>query len=66
LGLALALGVPVFIVITKIDMCPQNVLESTLKQLMKILKSPGCKKVPMFINSFEDVIVTASTFVSER
>ena len=27
LGLALALSVPVFVVITKIDMCPQNVLQ---------------------------------------
>ena len=31
LGLALALNVPVFVVITKIDMCPPNVLEETLK-----------------------------------
>lgn len=27
LGLALALNVPVFVVITKIDMCPANVLQ---------------------------------------
>ena len=27
LGLALALSVPVFVVVTKIDMCPQNVLQ---------------------------------------
>jgi GTPase len=27
LGLALALNVPVFVVITKIDMCPPNVKE---------------------------------------
>ena len=26
LGLSLALGVPVFVVVTKIDMCPPNVL----------------------------------------
>lgn len=31
LGLALALNVPVFVVITKIDMCPANILESTIK-----------------------------------
>ncbi|KAJ3078619.1 GTP-binding protein 1 [Quaeritorhiza haematococci] len=66
LGLALALQVPVFIVVTKIDMCPANVLEATLKQLTKILKSSGCRKIPMFINTMEDVIVTAGNFVSER
>ncbi|KAI8925645.1 P-loop containing nucleoside triphosphate hydrolase protein [Entophlyctis helioformis] len=51
LGLALALQVPVYIVITKIDMCPKNVLESTINQLVKILKSPGCRKIPMFIRT---------------
>ncbi|QQP33052.1 Uncharacterized protein FKW44_024286, partial [Caligus rogercresseyi] len=33
LGLALALSVPVFVVVTKIDMCPPNVLQDTLKLL---------------------------------
>ncbi|KAI5700343.1 hypothetical protein M8J76_005774 [Diaphorina citri] len=41
LGLALALSVPVFVVVTKIDMCPPNVLQDTLKLLVRILKSPG-------------------------
>lgn len=27
LGLALALNVPVFVVVTKIDMCPANILQ---------------------------------------
>ena len=27
LGLALALSVPVFVVVTKIDMCPPNILQ---------------------------------------
>ncbi|KAI8850688.1 P-loop containing nucleoside triphosphate hydrolase protein [Chytridium lagenaria] len=66
LGLALALQVPVYIVVTKIDMCPANVLESTVKQLTKILKSSGCRKIPIFVKTVGDVIVTASNFVSER
>ncbi|CAM0137059.1 unnamed protein product [Umbelopsis sp. WA50703] len=66
LGLALSLGIPVLVVVTKIDMCPPNILESTIKQLVKILKSPGCRKIPMFIKSNEDVVVTAANFVSER
>ena len=36
LGLALALNVPVFVVVTKIDMCPANVLEQTLTLLLKV------------------------------
>eukprot|EP00842_Homolaphlyctis_polyrhiza_P001371 jgi/Hompol1/2234/HPOL_005177-RA len=66
LGLALALQVPVFIVITKIDMCPKNVLESTISQLIKILKSPGCRKIPMFINTIGDVLTSSTNFISER
>lgn len=66
LGLALALNVPVLVVLTKIDMCPPNVLEATLQQVTKILKSPGCRKIPLFIKSGEDVVLTAQTFASER
>ncbi|KAI9334433.1 P-loop containing nucleoside triphosphate hydrolase protein [Obelidium mucronatum] len=66
LGLALALNVPVYICITKIDMCPPNVLEGTIKQLTKILKSSGCRKIPMFIKTVGDVLMTAGNFVSER
>ncbi|OZJ05298.1 hypothetical protein BZG36_01945 [Bifiguratus adelaidae] len=66
LGLALSLSIPVFVVITKIDMCPANVLEDTIKQLTKILKSPGCRKIPMFVKTEEDVVLTAQNFVSER
>ena len=60
------MNVPVFIVITKIDMCPVNVLDGTMKLLQKILKSPGCHKIPMIVSSVDDVIVAASNFVSER
>ncbi|ORZ30810.1 P-loop containing nucleoside triphosphate hydrolase protein, partial [Catenaria anguillulae PL171] len=66
LGLNLALNVPVMIVVTKIDMCPGNVLEATLKQLLKVLKSPGCRKIPMFVRSHEDVVRVSNTFVSDR
>jgi GTPase len=66
LGLALALNVPVFIVVTKIDMCPPNILEMTLRLLQKLLKSPGCRKLPLLVSSDDDVLVAASNFVSER
>lgn len=66
LGLTLALNVPVFIVVTKIDICPPNVLEETITLLQKILKSPGCRKMPLLVSSEDDVIVTAANFVSDR
>ena len=66
LGLALALCVPVFVVITKIDMCPSNVLQETLRVLQRLLKSPGCRKIPVLVQSMDDVIVSATNFTSER
>lgn len=66
LGLALALGVPVFVVITKIDMCPPNVLAETLKLLQRVLKSPGCRKIPVLVQNDDDVICCATNFKSER
>ena len=66
LGLALALNVPVFVVVTKIDMCPPNVLVDTLKLLQRILKSPGCRKIPVLVQSLDDVVCSATNFTSER
>ena len=66
LGLALALSVPVFVVVTKMHMCPPNVLQETLKLLVRILRSPGCRKFPVLVKSADDVILAATKFVSER
>jgi len=66
LGIALALNVPVMVVITKIDICPPQILEQTISQLTKILKSPGARKIPIFIRNHEETVMTATQFVSQR
>lgn len=66
LGLALALNVPVFVVVTKIDMCPPNVMQDTMKLLQRLLKSPGCRKIPVQVQNSDDVVCTATNFTSER
>ncbi|KAF2429250.1 P-loop containing nucleoside triphosphate hydrolase protein [Tothia fuscella] len=66
LGIALSLNVPVMIVVTKIDICPPQILEQTITQLTKILKSPGARKIPIFIKNHEQCINTATQFVSRR
>ena len=43
-----------------------NVLQETLKLLQRILKSPGCRKIPVLVNSKEDVVMMATNFSSER
>lgn len=66
LGIALALNVPVMVVITKIDICPPHILEQTITQITRILKSPGARKIPIFIKNHEECINTAIQFVSQR
>ncbi|EOD44232.1 putative gtp-binding protein [Neofusicoccum parvum UCRNP2] len=66
LGIAVALNVPIMVIITKIDICPPNILQETITQLTKILKSPGARKIPIFIKDRETCINTATQFVSRR
>ncbi|CAK7564082.1 MAG: hypothetical protein SEPTF4163_001965 [Sporothrix epigloea] len=66
LGIALALNVPIMVIITKIDICPPNILAETIKQIKGVLKSPGAKKIPIFIQSRDECITTATQFVSQR
>lgn len=62
----MALGVPVFVVVTKIDMAPPNVLQETMKILRRILRSQGVQKIPLLVQNQDDVITCATNFTSER
>merc|ERR1719223_1164830 len=56
LGVVIALKIPLFVVVTKIDMVPENVLQQTKKQLTRVLKSPAAgKKMPLTIRTQEDL-----------
>lgn len=66
LGIALALNVPIMVVITKVDICPPQILEQTISQITKILKSPGARKIPILIKDREECINTATQFISQR
>ncbi|KIP10868.1 hypothetical protein PHLGIDRAFT_115011 [Phlebiopsis gigantea 11061_1 CR5-6] len=69
LAIALALSVPVVVCITKIDMTPPNKLAETVKQVTKILKSPGCRQVaktPVFVKSLEMAVEVSEVFAKER
>lgn len=45
LGLALALDVPIIIIVNKIDLASTEMLENTISSLESLLKSAACKKV---------------------
>jgi len=65
LGISLALKVPIFIVITKIDIAPPEVYEKTKETLVKILRSPGCQKLPIVVRPEDDVALLASNLASD-
>ncbi|KAG9002924.1 hypothetical protein FRB90_011283 [Tulasnella sp. 427] len=66
LAVALALSVPVVVAITKIDMTPENILAETKKQVQKILRSPGCRKTPVFVRNLETAIQLSQVFTKDR
>ncbi|XP_029480861.1 GTP-binding protein 2-like isoform X1 [Oncorhynchus nerka] len=62
LGLAMALKVPIFIVVSKVDLCAKGTVERTVRQLEHVLKLPGCNKVPMVVASPDDAVTAAQQF----
>ena len=66
LGLCLALKLPFFIVVTRIDATPENVRLETLQTILKLLKMPTVKKLPYPIRKIDDVVVSAKNLKADR
>ncbi|GAA5989088.1 hypothetical protein JCM5350_003590 [Sporobolomyces pararoseus] len=66
LSVALALSLPIVVVVTKVDMTPAPIYEQTSKQLVKILKSPGCRRKPVFVKNEGMAAELAANFVAEK
>lgn len=66
LGLALALKIPLIIVITKIDIAPEEILKKTLNDVQHILKMRGIKKMPIVIKTDEDFISCCKSIQNDR
>ena len=66
LGLALALGIPFFIVMTKMDMTPAPVITAHLKAMQRLLKSAGVRRQPLIVRGVSEVFLCAERCVSER
>lgn len=49
LGISLFLKIPFMIILTKIDIAPQNVYDETLAKMQQILKSSLVSKMPLVI-----------------
>ena len=64
-GIALALKIPSFFVITKIDICPEHIFNNTMKSLHAILKKPGVRKIPIMVRTQDDVMTCARNIASD-
>jgi GTPase len=66
IGLSLALKLPIFIVLTKIDICNSFILKKTIDEVHKLLKLPGVRKIPFHVKTIEDVIICSKNLSSDR
>lgn len=62
LGVAAALRLPFFLVVTKTDICPANVFKSTIDQIKKVIRSLGGKKVPLMVKNEDDMLLCVRKF----
>lgn len=55
IGIAVSLKIPLFVVVTKVDLAPANVYEATMDKLNKILKGSFCNMKPFHVTSAEEL-----------
>lgn len=66
LGFSIALDVPIFVVVTKADLCTPQQVQKILEQLERLLSSAGCKKVPYRVNTVSDAYNAAQKFSNKK
>jgi len=59
INLAASLGIPVAIVVTKVDGCPDEVLKHTKQQVAQLVKSGTVGKAPFAVRSEKDIDTVA-------
>ena len=59
LWISLVLDIPIFIVMTKLDITPKEVLKRNLESLIGILKLPGVNKIPFLVKEENDCALAA-------
>ena len=66
LGISLALGIPVFIVVTKVDIAPKQVFDETITTLTKIMESKQAGKQVNIITDKSDMQIAAKAMPSNQ
>ena len=65
--LCTTLGTPFVVIVTKIDMVKdrKNVLKNTTESINKLIKCPGVRRIPVKVDTEEDIITCAKNVLSE-
>ena len=66
LGLSIALNLPLFIIITKIDLSPSHKRKETLDELKRLLRMPGISRVAYLVRDSHDAIIAAGAMASKQ
>ena len=64
LALTIMLNIPTFVVITKVDIADSVKLTATVQGLLGLLKGPGCRRVPLVVGGWDEVVLAANSFSS--
>jgi GTPase len=64
--LCLTMKIPFFIIMSKIDIAPKHILESTYEKICHLLKLPGVRKIPFSIRNIDDVLLCAKNIGCEN
>ena len=62
IGIALALKVPIFIVVTKIDIAPETIYKETMEKLTVLLRK-SAQKLPVIIRENDDISIYSDSIV---
>lgn len=61
-ALALSLRIPVIVVVTKVDLCPDNIKKQTLDEVLKLLKAKGVRRLASVVKNEKDVVNSVKSF----
>lgn len=53
IGIAISMNIPIFIVMTKIDLAPPNIRQKTYKDILSLLNKRGGNRIPILIKNRE-------------
>jgi elongation factor 1-alpha len=69
LGLCLIMKIPLFVVLTKIDIAPKNIFEETIDKIKEVMRNPAVNRIPVFIkkgSTAEEIAKQADLMLANR